>query len=200
MTPFSFSAALLAGGQSKRMGQDKALLILPGSNLPLWQRQWRVLEELQPAEIFWSGHARPGLPENIRLIPDAASAAGPLAGISACLHETKSDLLVVLAIDLPQMATAFLQSLLTRCSTGCGIVARHGDFFEPLAAVYPKKLHALATTHLTQGRFAMQDLIREAIQQGLLRDFPLDENDAALFQNLNSPADIPEPSPHRAID
>src|SRR5476651_1092157 len=99
----SFSAVVLAGGRSTRMGSDKALLSLPGSDLLLWQRQVRVLEELKPEEIFWSGAARPGLPENLRLIADEVENAGPLAGISACLNLLESDLLVVLAIDLPRM-------------------------------------------------------------------------------------------------
>ncbi len=200
MTLPSFSAALLAGGQSTRMGRDKALLTLPGSDLPLWHRQWRVLQELQPDEMFWSGPIRPGLPENIRIISDKIATAGPLAGISACLDVSRSDLLVVLAIDLPEMTAAFLRDLLTHCSTDCGAVVRHGIFFEPLAAVYPRQLQALASDHLSQGRYAMQDLVREAITQGLLRDFPLDEKDAALFKNMNNPSDWPGLSTHRVED
>jgi len=61
------------------MGRDKAFLPWPNSDLLLWQRQWRVLEELLPEEIFWSGALRSELPTNIRVIPDAILSAGPLA-------------------------------------------------------------------------------------------------------------------------
>jgi molybdopterin-guanine dinucleotide biosynthesis protein A len=71
------------------------------------------------------------------------------------------------------MSAAFLQSLLARCSTEGGVVAKHGDFFEPLAAVYPKRIEALARKHLQEGRYAMQELIREAVNQGILKLFPL---------------------------
>jgi molybdenum cofactor guanylyltransferase len=174
------------------MGRDKALLPLPGSDLLLWQRQLRILEELQPEEIFWSGPERPGLPRHVRVVSDGVENAGPLAGISACLNLVQSDLLVALAIDLPRMNALFLKSLLARCSPSCGLVARHGDFFEPLAAIYPKSLLVLAAEHLKQRRYALQDLVREAAQQGLLEVFPLSETDKLLFKNLNSPTDLQE--------
>jgi len=172
------------------MGRDKALLPVPGSDLLAWQWQLRILEELQPEEIFWSGPGRPGLPGHLRMISDEVENAGPLAGISACLSRLQSDFLVALAIDLPRMSVAFLQKLLARCSSSCGVVARHGDFFEPLATIYPQGLHILAAEHLSQRRLAMQDLVWEAVSRGLLQAFPLDEKDAPLFKNLNLPADL----------
>lgn len=172
------------------MGRDKALLSMPASDLLLWQWQLRTLEELQPEEIFWSGPARPGLPGHVRIISDDVENAGPLAGISACLNLLPSDLLVALAVDLPRMNTVFLKNLLARCSPHRGVVARYGDFFEPLAAIYPKNLHVLAAEHLSQGRYAMQGFIREAMQRESLQAISLDERDFPLFKNLNSAEDL----------
>jgi molybdenum cofactor guanylyltransferase len=186
----SFSAVLLAGGASKRMGRDKALLGLPGSNILLWQRQWHLLEQLQPAQIFWSGPARPQMPERAVIISDVVTSAGPLGGISACMDALPSELLVVLAIDLPHMSAAFLRGLLARCAPGHGAVAQHDAFFEPLAAVYPKRLSVLAADHLAQGRYAMHDFIREAVQQKALATVQLEEPDRPLFKNLNAPSDL----------
>jgi molybdopterin-guanine dinucleotide biosynthesis protein A len=186
----SFSAVLLAGGRSTRMGHDKVLLTMPGSDLLLWQWQLRTLEELQPENIFWSGPGRPGLPGHVRIISDDVENAGPLAGISACLNLLPSDLLVVLAVDLPRMNAVFLKNLLARCSPHRGVVARYDEFFEPLAAIYPKGLHVLAAEHLSQGRYAMHDFIREAMQRELLQALTLDERDFPLFKNLNSVEDL----------
>jgi molybdopterin-guanine dinucleotide biosynthesis protein A len=185
----SFSAVLLAGGKSTRMGSDKALLRVPNSNRVLWQQQLGLLQELKPQEIFWSGPSRPGMPDHVRVIADEIKDAGPLAGISACLNILQSDLLVVLAVDLPQMTFGFLKKLLERCSPSFGIVAQHGNFFEPLAAVYPKSLHVFATDHLRQKRYALQDFVREGMRLGSLQIFPLGDDDIPLFKNLNSPAD-----------
>ena len=189
----SFSAVLLAGGASKRMGRDKAQLPIGDSGQLLWQRQWAVLEELAPDEIFWSG-PRPQGPAHARIIEDVVKGAGPLAGISACLEVLRSDLLVVLAVDLPQMNAPFLRSLLARSAKGCGAVAQHGDFFEPLAAFYPKELHALAREHLAQRRYALQDFIREAAQRSAMATISLSEADAPLFRNVNTPSDLEDSS------
>lgn len=186
----TYSAVLLAGGKSRRMGQDKALLPWPDASGVLWQRQLRVLEELNPAEIFWSGPPRPGLPAHLQLVADVAENAGPLAGISACLEILRSDLLVVLAIDLPHMNAAFLQNLLAQSSPTRGAVVRHEGYFEPLAAVYPRRLHALAVDHLRQKRHALQALIREALPQDLMKEIPFAGSDVPLFRNMNVPADL----------
>ncbi len=79
-------------------------------------------------------------------------------------------------------------------------MARNGDFFEPLAAIYPRQLAALSSEHLAQGRYVMQDFVREAIQQGTLREISIVEKDAALFKNLNSPSDVTGLSPQRFGD
>jgi molybdopterin-guanine dinucleotide biosynthesis protein A len=186
----SFSAVLLAGGESKRMGKDKAMLGAPDPKFLLWQWQLRTLEQLQPEEIFWSGRERLGLPKTIRIVLDTVEKAGPLAGISACLNLLRTDLLLVLAVDLPQMNAAYLKSLMAQCTSTSGVVTQRGDCFEPLAAIYPKSLAALAQQHLHQGRYALQDFVREAVKQNLVGALPLKECDAPLFKNLNSPADL----------
>src|ERR1700761_8110428 len=110
------------------MGRDKALLPVSGSKLLLWQRQLAVLEELQPEMLLWSGSPRPGMPNNVSIIPDAVNDSGPLAGVAACLAPTQPDLLIVLAIDLPAMTSPFLRRLLAESSPTCGAAAIHNGF------------------------------------------------------------------------
>jgi molybdopterin-guanine dinucleotide biosynthesis protein A len=186
----TFSAALLAGGQSSRMGRDKALLPVAGANCVMGQRQLDVLRDLEPAAIFWSGQPRHGLPEDVHVVSDEIENLGPLAGISACLNRCESDLLVVLAIDLPRMSATYLRSLLAQCSSARGVVVQHDEFFEPLAAVYPKSMRELALEHLHQKQLALQALMREAVKRKLLNVVSLDENDVPLFKNVNTPDDL----------
>jgi len=186
----SFSAVLVTGGKSTRMGKDKALLSLQGSHLMLWQRQLRTLEDLQPEEIFWSGPAREGLPAHVRVVVDTVPDAGPLAGISACLELLQSELLIVLAIDLPFLSATYLQRMLDRCAKARGIVPRHKDYYEPLAAIYPKTLAVTAAAQLSTGRYALQEFVRTGVEQGALRAFAIEEKDIPLFKNLNLPADL----------
>ncbi|MGH8164761.1 MAG: molybdenum cofactor guanylyltransferase [Rhodanobacteraceae bacterium] len=178
------SAVLLAGGKSTRMGRDKALLEIDGE--PLWRRQLATLRRLAPEQLMISGPARDGA----EAVADEIENAGPLAGITAALHKCTAPLLVVLAVDLSRMTADFLQSLLTFCRDGKGVVPRGSEFFEPLAAIYPLRCVALAEAALSRGDFAMQDFVRAAVNQKLLVPRPISAPEIALFANLNTPADL----------
>lgn len=170
---------------------------MPDSELLLWQRQVKILEELRPDRILWSGPPREGMLGHLHVVLDTVKNAGPLAGISAALDILESDLLVVLAIDLPRMNATFLQNLLTQCTAECGAVTRHGDLFEPLAAIYPGRIAPLARRHLEEGRYALQELVREVVRQGMMEVISLDDRGLALFKNLNTPDDLEDISAHK---
>lgn len=192
MTPFA--AVLLAGGHSRRMGRDKALLPLPDGRL-LWERQLDVLRELQPAEIFISGPRRDGFPADIRCLADTLPDRGPLAGVAAALEAMQTPLLVALAIDLPRMTAAFLGNLLAASSRERGAVPRRtdasGGFYEPLAAVYPRACSSLAHAQLHGDDFSLQTFVRNAVGAGLIGAHLLNEPTAGeLFANWNAPTDV----------
>ena len=172
------------------MGRDKALMQDPVDGQVLWRRQLRILEELQPEDIFWSGPTRDGVPTNLQILEDAIPNVGPLAGISACLNILRTDLLVVLAIDLPQMNAAYLKRLLVSCTPRCGMVMKRDIYYEPLAAVYPRVMRTLAEAHLNQGRYALQDLLSEAECAEMIHSVQLIDEERSLFKNVNEPDDL----------
>jgi molybdopterin-guanine dinucleotide biosynthesis protein A len=185
-----FSAILLAAGRSTRMGRDKALLEI--DDVPLWRRQRDVLAAAGAAEIFLS--ARPGQ-EWVRgtsgftaVVHDALSAGGPIVGITAGLERATHPWLAVLAIDLPAMTPAWFTTLLREVENGVGMVGRRGEFFEPLAAIYPAQLRWLAWEALARGDFSLQHLLGAAVKQGLLRVREIEDDEAPLFENWNEPA------------
>lgn len=186
MTPFA--AVLLAGGRSRRMGRDKALLSLADGRL-LWQRQLDVLRELQPAELFISGPAREGFPPDVSLLADAAPSRGPLSGIAVALAVMRSPLLVVLAVDLPRMTAAFLHTMLAASRENCGTVPWRGEsgFYEPLAAVYPARGAGLAAAFLAGQDWSLQSFVRAAVSVNQLGAWPLHRrSDIRLFANWNT--------------
>src|SRR3954467_15750089 len=83
------SGLLLAGGESRRMGSDKAGLVLGGE--ALWRRQLRTLRAAGVGEILISRGALPALEvkeHGVVQIPDVAESAGPLGGLLAGLRAT----------------------------------------------------------------------------------------------------------------
>ena len=186
-----FAAVLLAGGQSRRMGRDKALLPLPDGRL-LWQRQLDVLRELEPAELFISGPARPGFPAAVPTLADTVSGLGPLGGIVAALAAMRSARLLVLAVDLPMMTGAFLRTLLRHggSETSGAVPQGVGGLFEPLAAVYPRAALTTAQARIDRRELSLQPFVRALVADRQVTALSIRLEETGLFANWNSPEDL----------
>src|SRR5450631_272010 len=100
----TLTAVLLAGGESRRMGRDKAAITFRGE--PLWQRQLEVLRALLPEKIFVSVRQEPSwLSLETELLLDEPPSRGPLSGLTRALASTQTSHLVVLAVDMPFMTS-----------------------------------------------------------------------------------------------
>ena len=186
----SFDAVLLAAGHSTRMGRDKALLELAGRSL--WQRQREVLSRAGAGRIFLSARSDQAWADAAEgftgVVRDASLDSGPLGGIVAALERCGPGHLAVLAVDLPQMTPAWFAALLAECTPGRGAVGRNGQWFEPLAAIYPRELLPLARAALQRGDLALQKLLAEAVGLKLLGVREIAAGEAPLFANWNEPA------------
>jgi molybdopterin-guanine dinucleotide biosynthesis protein A len=186
----NFSAVILAGGKSSRMGRDKVFLEVGGRTL--LDRQIDTLVAAGAEDILISG--RSGVDYSAfgcRVLTDEFPGAGPLAGIHAALKVSRQPLVLVLAVDLPEMNAMFLRSLLMAATAGRGVVPRVGGRVEPLAAVYPRTALPLVERMLAQGKHAAQSFAGTCVQAGLAAYEDVPDNFARLFKNLNSPADLP---------
>jgi molybdenum cofactor guanylyltransferase len=191
--PLPLTAVLLAGGWSRRMGSDKALVELEGA--PLWRRQLALLELMKPAELIVSGPRRPGFPAALRNLEDEGTSRGPLSGLATVLRSAASPHVLVLAIDMPLMTTAFLELLRERITAGRGVVPFHLEgvtrekFYEPLAAIYPRVGVDLAERHLAETDWSMQSFVRAGVSAGLLAEFEIPAEARKCFCNANRPGE-----------
>ena len=172
------------------MGRDKAALLIDGE--PLWQRQLATLRATGADDILISVRTGSALAvSGARIVEDRTPEAGPLAALEAvlpCLAHTHA---VVLAVDLPAMRADFLAMLVeTALAKDCGVAPEMDGRFEPLAAVYTPRLLTLVRECLRGPDRSMQNLLRMAIERGLVIAHPLRDEDRALFRNLNFPEDI----------
>jgi molybdenum cofactor guanylyltransferase len=174
------------------MGRDKRLLLVDwqGEPVPLWKRQLDVLRELEPVELLVSGSPDLEYPQDARVVPDKVENGGPLAGILSCLTLAQSKLLLVLAVDLPNMSSTYLSLLVHRSAPGCGVVPAIGQDLEPVAAVYPVEAATVALTFLRQGQRSLQAFARHLEKSGLVTIQKVALDELALFQNWNSPDDL----------
>lgn len=187
-----FSALLLAGGRSRRMGRDKALLPHPETGVALLTRQAAVLRAAGCSEVLLAApaeraYALPGA----RRIDDAALDRGPLGGLVAGLAAAESPLVLVLAVDLPRVDAELLRSLVANATTDRGVVPLDAEGRpEPLCAVYPKSRHAYFASALAEERLALRPLLAAALAAGWMTPAPAAP--AALL-NWNRPEDLIAP-------
>jgi molybdopterin-guanine dinucleotide biosynthesis protein A len=185
----NISAALLAGGESRRMGRDKATVLLRGK--PLWQIQLELLKKLEPEEIFVSARSNPiWRPDDVQFVADDAPSRGPMSGLAASLKKMRTQHLLALAIDMPFMTEKYLKFLCDQVEPGCGVIAKIEDRFEPLAAFYPHEALANFQTALSGTDFSMQTLAGRLAEEGKLRVVPVTLQERNLFLNVNELADL----------
>ncbi|PYK29621.1 MAG: hypothetical protein DME57_09720 [Verrucomicrobia bacterium] len=185
----TFSAVLLAGGESRRMGQDKATTLF--RNRQLWQHQLDTLRQISPQETFIAARTDPSWrPENIQFVADSEPSRGPLSGILATLLRATSAHLLVLAVDTPFVTAEYLRGLLGKVEPGCGVVPMIDNQAEPLAAIYPRNADVDLFAALNGHDFSLQAVVRRLIAVGKMRAIKVSPQDRSLFRNLNKPADL----------
>lgn len=186
---------VLAGGSSRRMGQNKALIEILGVPLLITQvlKLYALFEQQTSFEILVSVRqsGQLDLPEHARYVEDLRPDEGPMMGLYTCLQECAAGHVVVLGVDMPRMDAPILRELIDLCEPGVGVIPayRNSAFFEPLAAVYPVEILPLVGRWLDAGKRSMQELIPEAIREGLLKQFEIRPVDASRFMNVNCPKD-----------
>jgi len=129
----SLLGAILTGGRSTRMGEDKSEVQVDGVSMLV-----RVAEAVRPVvdQLVLLGPFRRGWVS----WPDAVHAEGPLAGIATALTRTEHDRVLVIAVDQPFVAVGTLERL-----AGLGgdlpvvPVDDHG-VRQVTCAVYPKEI------------------------------------------------------------
>jgi molybdopterin-guanine dinucleotide biosynthesis protein A len=185
----TLTTVLFTGGLSSRMGMDKATLQIGGE--PLWSRQLRILEELQPQALWISARSRPAwCPPDIEVVEDAPPSRGPLSGLVASLNRVRTSHLLVLAVDLPQMTTEHLGRLWSMAGPGVGVIPRHGDNFEPLCAIYPAGAAAPAAAALDSNNLCLQNFAQALLAKSKAQVYGLASDERALHLNMNTRFDF----------
>ena len=164
-------AALFAGGASRRMGTDKALLPWRGSTLVRYLAgelgffSEKLLSTQQPS-----------------LLPDLRTGCGPLGALESVLSAMRSDAALCVACDLPFFTRELGQAMLRAFREGadCLICRDETGRVHPVCAIYQRRILPVVIERLQAGDFRMMHLLAN-----LKTDyFPVT---AAQMQNANTP-------------
>lgn len=195
------NAFVLAGGQSTRMGRDKALLRLHGQTLlELALEKLRTLG-FSPRIVG----SRPDLSAFAAVIPDLHPQVGPLGGIEAALAASDAEQNLFLPVDLPWLPGEFLLWMIERVdqTNALATVPRLQGRPQPLCAVYHRALLSYAQAVIADGDPKVMHAVDRAASVTDLRIDTFDVESIAAakswdwelplhhsFDNINTPADF----------
>jgi molybdenum cofactor guanylyltransferase len=190
------AAFVLAGGQSTRMGADKAFVQLEGRTL--------LAHALALAKSVTSDVRIVGSAEKFaafgEVVEDEFPQHGPLAGIHAALRASSSELNLMLAVDMPFVEVTFLEYLFqeaARHESAMVTIPRAAGAWQTLCAVYRKPFADLAEQALRQGKNKIDPLFRD-IEMRIVEEHELTQQNFSpeMFRNLNTLEELKQASQH----
>jgi molybdopterin-guanine dinucleotide biosynthesis protein A len=177
----------LAGGESQRMGRDKALLPWAGQDLlgHTLARLAVVVSEVRIVSGLEARHGERGFPV------DTDAGTGALAGVLAGLSAARGRAGLVLAVDLPLVPSALLERLLERSRGVDAVVPISPRGAEPLCALYGPACLEPIRRRTERGDLRMTSFWPDVrvlrLEPGELADLGDPE---LLFLNVNTPRDL----------
>src|SRR5262245_25811683 len=145
-TRSSTNGFILAGGQSRRMGRDKATL------------KWGPASLLDHMTQLLSTVADPVRVVGREELPDRIPGKGPLGGILTALETSERENNLVLAVDLPLLTPAFLEMFHSRFLTSSqALTACRIDGVSPLCLGIRRYLLGDVARRIDAGSLAIQE-------------------------------------------
>ena len=173
------SGFILAGGNSSRMGRDKALLNWHGQTLlDHMSALLRVVAD--PVQVVGRS-----------ALPDRVPGLGPLSGIATGLEASFTDANLFVAVDLPFLTREFLKYLKSRIENSSHplLACKVGSQFPLCLGIWRPMLPEIKRC-LSAGELSVRGLIEldssEIISEIELRREGFDED---IFKNINRPED-----------
>ena len=186
------AAFVLAGGASRRMGRDKALLELSG--VPLVVRTVRVVEALVSSVAVV---APAGRYESLglRIVADRWPGAGPLGGIVTALGVSSAGWNLILGCDLPFLTAEWIEWMISQAtnSSALAVVPESRRGMESLAAMYRNDCGPVFAAALERGVRRVSEALDEVVFDRVTADqWQALDPAGAVLQNVNTPDDFAE--------
>lgn len=187
---------ILAGGNSRRMGKDKALLPLPGNKGVTFVEYLSTMLTMLCREVLLVTRDEPqranyAYLKGVRTLTDRVSGYGPLMGLSSGLNAMHNLHALVVAVDMPFVQPALLTFLLNQPLTGSLLVPVVNNVPQVLLAIYPRAILPLVEERLQEGRCDPRSLLEVApvryIDETQIRQV---DPELRSFINVNTPGEL----------
>ena len=191
------SAAVLAGGKSERMGQDKAFLRLEPDGPMLLALVLDRLRDVADDVLIVANDVERHEGFGVRVVPDVIPGFGTLSGIHAALTAAAHEHCLIVACDMPLLNPAVLAHMaaeprdydvLIPQTPGVSRQGNSGQIYQTLHAIYARRCAGPIATQLASGNrqvvgFFPKVNVRVVDRQALLALDPQE----LTFMNTNTP-------------
>jgi len=184
------SVVIQAGGESRRMGRNKALVLFLGR--PLIQRVAGRLADLGDERIVTTNTPESmaflGLPCFQDVVPDR----GALGGLCTALVRARLPLVAVAACDMPFVNPALFRFCLERAEGWDVVIPRTAHGLEPLHAVYRREACLPAVRSVLEAGAWRVDSWFDRVRVRILEPSEYAHLDPAgrTFLNVNTPEEL----------
>jgi len=177
----SISGFILAGGKSRRMGTDKALLIFQGKTL-----LEHMIKLINPFcnNIAISGQNPDYSIFGVEMVPDLYSGCGPIAGIYSSLNHSECDWNLLIGVDVPFVNEELFLSLISNIGEYDCIIPEHTSGVEPLIGIYHRRALPVIEEMIKAGDFKLSKLLSKLNTKYLDCNY-LIKKYPRLFININ---------------
>lgn len=182
---------ILAGGENRRMGTDKAFLDMAGR--PLIEIILDVFSRLFERTIIVTNSPERYGAYDAEIVTDAMNVRGPLTGIYTGLLRSRDAYSFVAACDMPFLNERFIAHLAELAAGYDAVVPQVGGLLEPLHAVYSREILSKIEAQLARGERRIQALfgslaVRYVPREEIMLFDPL----LRSFKNVNTPEEYKE--------
>jgi len=185
---YDVSLALLAGGLSTRMGEDKAFAPFRDGTLLEWMRD-RLAPLFRHAFVVVRDPSRfhqLGLP----VVNDALPEIGSAVGVYSATLASPTERVLCVACDMPFVPPRLIRTLADMSKGFDVFVPRHGGYLQPLCAVYGKGTLDAYLEFIRSGRRRIFDIYPDLNTGYLDMDDGRYGDPEELFVNVNTPDEL----------
>jgi molybdopterin-guanine dinucleotide biosynthesis protein A len=185
----ALSAAILVGGESRRMGYNKAFLKIGQSNLV--ESIVARLKTIFPDVFLIGNDPEPYRSLGLPVIADLYKGCGPLGGIHAALVAANTPYVFITACDVPFLDVQVVAHMAGKVSGYDVVVPKIRGYLEPLCAIYGKNCLPAIESQLKCGQCKVIALF-SAVRVNYLEQEEIEKLTAVekAFLNINTPKDM----------
>lgn len=185
------TAVLLAGGKSRRMGEDKRFL--PVGDRTLFDRSCTALQQTFDSVCVVIAQDSAALEAGVPVVRDLINNCGSLGGLYTGLRHAKTNHVFLAACDMPFLNPRLIEYLVGLKGDRDIVICRWKNRLHPTHALYGQQCCAVIEEMLRTQQLKIQSLVtHSALRIRVVEECEIEKIDPAgrSFLNVNTPSDL----------